>query len=139
MPGEGENDPPHENPPPADGINSNLPLPDKFHGSTGPKQTELWLKWYRRFERYRHASGLVTKPDRDQVSTLLYAMGDCADDILITLSINEETISYADLTTAFNNYYKVRKNIVADRAKFNNRKQQPGEPLDVFIQEPQRA
>ena len=33
------------------------------------------------------ASGLKTKPEYEQVSTLLYAMGDCADDILATLRL----------------------------------------------------
>ena len=62
-------------------------------------------------------------------------MGECADDILATLTIDEEEASYAELVKAFNNYFQVRKNIVADRAKFNNRKQQPTEPVDTFIQD----
>ena len=36
-------------------------------------------KWLRRFERYRVASGFNNKSQTEQVSTLLYAMGDCAD------------------------------------------------------------
>ena len=68
-----------------------LPLPGKFEGGNGPNQCELWPKWIKRFERYRIASGLNTKPDRQQVSTLLYSMCDCAEDILITLKIDEES------------------------------------------------
>ena len=55
-----------------------LPLPARFDGANGPNQAECWIRWSRRFERYRRASGLKTKPQYEQVSTLLYAMGDCA-------------------------------------------------------------
>ena len=45
-------------------------------------KSEEWPKWIRRFERFRQASGLSGKPDADQVNTLIYSMGDEADDIL---------------------------------------------------------
>jgi len=34
------------------------------------------------------------KPEYEQVSTLLYAMGDCADDILATLRLDETKATY---------------------------------------------
>ena len=135
MPDQAEIPPPQGNGAPADGNNTNLPLPEKFHGSTGPQQTELWPKWERRFSRYRHASGLVNKSEREQVSTVLYAMGECADDILATMTLDEKKATYDELIDAFNEYFQVRKNIIADRAKFNKRKQQPGEPVEIFIQD----
>ena len=70
-------------------IPSQLPLPARFDRANGPNQAECWIRWSRRFERYRIASGLKTKPEYRQVSTLLYAMGDCADDILATLRLDE--------------------------------------------------
>ena len=51
---------------------------------------EEWAKWIRRFERFRQASGLSTKAETDQVNTLVYSMGDEADDILQSLSLNDE-------------------------------------------------
>ena len=45
-------------------------------------------KWFRRFERFRQASGLSIKSEADQVNTLVYSMGDEADDILTSLSLN---------------------------------------------------
>ena len=66
-----------------------LPLPVRFDGANGPNQTECWIRWSRRFERYRIASCLQTKPEYEQVSTLLYAMGDCADDILAALRLEQ--------------------------------------------------
>ena len=51
---------------------------------------EEWAKWIRRFERFRQASGLSTKAETDQVNTLVYSVGDEADDILQSLSLNDE-------------------------------------------------
>ena len=116
-------------------VTTQLPLPTEFDGGNGPQQSELWPKWIRRFERYRVASGLTKKPDHEQVSTLLYAMGDCADDILITLRISEDTADYDEVVQALNKHYEGRRNIIVERARFNKRKQQPGEPMDVFIQD----
>ena len=127
-----------ENPPAAAGLQMQapqLPLPEKFEGSNGPKQSELWPKWLRRFERYRYASGLSNKTEPEQVATLLYSMGDCADDILTTLDIDESKASYQEVKTALNTYYKVRTNVIVERAKFNTRLQQENEPIDTFIQD----
>ena len=87
-----ENPPPPVNPPiqPIQPVNS-LPLPSKFEGANNPNQADMWPKWLRHFERYRIASGLQNKSNQEQVRTFLYAMGDCADDIVKTLSINEAT------------------------------------------------
>ena len=43
---------------------------------------EEWPKWIRRFERFRDASGLDGKEEKKQISTLIYSMGDEADDTL---------------------------------------------------------
>lgn len=49
-----------------------------------------WSKWIRRFERFRSASGLNDKPEEVQVNTLIYTMGDEADDILRSFTLTEE-------------------------------------------------
>ena len=116
-------------------VTTHLPLPGKFDGGKGPNQSELWPKWIKRFERYRIASGLSQKQQREQVSTLLYAMGDCADDILITLRLDEEKATYEEVTQALNKHYEGRRNVIVERARFNRQKQQPGEPIDAFIQD----
>ena len=112
-----------------------LPLPGKFDGANNLNQADLWPKWLRRFERYRIASGLHTKTEQEQVNTFLYAMGDCAADIIKTLSINEETASYEEVKTALNGYFAARRNIIVERARFNRRKQTTGESVDTFIQD----
>ena len=48
-----------------------------------------WPKWVRRFERFRCASGLTDKADVVQVHTLIYSMGDAADDILKSFQLTD--------------------------------------------------
>ncbi|KAJ7986631.1 hypothetical protein DPEC_G00341880 [Dallia pectoralis] len=52
--------------------------PEAFEFSK-PQQ---WEKWIRRFERFRLASNLHLSSEANQVNTLIYCMGDEADDIL---------------------------------------------------------
>jgi len=112
-----------------------MPLPDTF-APNSMTQHEEWPKWIRRFERYRIATGLEKKPHPEQVSTLLYAMGECADDILATFSdIREDTSTYDEVRDKFNTYFGVSRNTIVDRAKFNRRVQQPGESINSFIQD----
>ena len=49
-----------------------------------------WPKWRRRFERFRKAWGLDASVEETQVSTLIYTMGDEADDILRLFTLSEE-------------------------------------------------
>ena len=51
---------------------------------------EEWPKWIRRFERYRQVSDLCSKPEESQVNTLIYSMGDQANDILCSFVLSEE-------------------------------------------------
>ena len=46
-----------------------------------------WPKWLRRF---RKASGLAAGDEETQVNTLIYCMGDKADDILWSLQLSEK-------------------------------------------------
>ena len=127
---------PDDGPTPPPGVPaSHLPLPGEFQGANGAQQTENWSKWKRRFERYRQASGLIKQPNEDQVSLLLYCMGDTADDILATLKIDESKATYEEVITALGEYFDVRKNTIVERAKFNRRQQRPGEPIEKFIQD----
>ena len=95
---------------------------------------EEWAKWIRRFERFRQASGLSTKAETDQVNTLVYSMGDEADDILQSLSLNEEdSATFNGVKAKFDAYFIGSRNVIYERAKLNQRKQMTGEPVDSFI------
>ena len=95
----------------------------------------MWPKWLRHFERYRIASVLQNKSNQEQVGTFLYAAGDCADAIVKTISINEANASFDEVKTALNSYFAARRNVIVERARFNRRRQNPGEFVDTFIQD----
>ena len=104
--------------------------PDRFTFS----QPDEWLKWLRRFERFLSASGLHEKAEEQQVNTLVYTMGDEADDILISFKLSEEDRKkYEVVKDKFTSYFIKRRNVIYERARFNCRRQEEGEAVDAFI------
>ena len=103
------------------------------------KKTEEWPKWKRRFEQYRLASGLSVTSEERQVSTLLYCLGEDAEDVLDTTRItSEDKKKYSKVIEGFDSYFKVRKNLIFERARFNKRNQLPHETAEQFITEVHR-
>ena len=51
---------------------------------------EEWMELIRQFERFRKASGLAEKEQVSQIHTLIYTMGDEAEDILSSFRLTEE-------------------------------------------------
>ena len=95
---------------------------------------EEWPRWYRQYERFSTASGLDSKDDKMRVNTLVYTMGDEAEDILRSFSMTEEEHSKFDkVQEKFEDHFVKRRNVIYERAKFNKRKQEQGEPVDKFI------
>ena len=93
-----------------------------------------WPKWIKRFEQYRVASGLSKDSETRQVSTLLYCLGDEAEDVLSSTNISEEDkTNYSKILENLNGFFKVRKNVILERAKFNRRYQLPGESAEQYI------
>lgn len=93
-----------------------------------------WPNWIRRFERFRIAAGLDSKNEDYQVNSLVYAMGDKADDILATLGLsNADKKKYVAVKEAFNKYFICKYNVIYERARFNKRSQEPGESAEAFI------
>ena len=69
-----------------------------------------WPKWKKRFEHYRAASGLDKESDERQVSTLLYCLGDTADDVLTSTKISDEDRKkYSSVVAKFDAFFQVRK------------------------------
>lgn len=93
-----------------------------------------WTRWVRRFERFRQASNLSASSEENQVNTLIYCMGDEADDVLRGLKLSDaDQRDYAKVRDSFHNVFIVRKNVVYERARFNMRKQEPNETVDAFV------
>ena len=73
--------------------------PDKF-----AFKPENWPKWIQRSERFRKAIGLDKKIGKNQVNTLIYTMGEQADDIFISFEfIAEQEKNYEELKEKFEN------------------------------------
>ena len=98
------------------------------------KRPDDWPKWKRRFEQFRAASGLAKEGEEQQVSTLLYCLGEDAEDVLISMNIAaEDRKSYEAVISHFDDYFKVRINVILERAKFNRRAQKEGETAEEYI------
>ena len=95
---------------------------------------EEWIRWIRRFERFQQASDLTSKTEESQVNTLIYTMGNEAEDILSSFSLNkEDKKKYDTVKEKFENVFVKKRNVIYERARFNQRKQQEGENVDSFV------
>ena len=84
--------------------------------------------------KLRHASGLTAEDDSRQISTLLYCMGDNAEDTLASTNISRADRSrYAAVIAKFDAFFQVRNNVIFERARFNQRNQEEGEFAEQFI------
>ena len=108
--------------------------PEQFNFS----RPEGWPKWVRQFLRFQKASGLKEKDEEVQVNTLIYALGDDANDILCSFRLSAESNKYDTVKTKFDAHFAKRQNLIYERAKFNLCRQGNGEPMDSFITAPYR-
>ena len=105
-----------------------VPAPAHF------QQPEEWTRWLRRFEHFRQASNLDKKSEEKQVNVLVYAMGDEADNILRSFHLSDaDSNKYKTVKEKFDEYFISRRNVIYERAKFNQHKQEPQELVDSFI------
>ena len=67
-------------------------------------------------------------------ATLLYCLGEDAEDVLASTNISEEDRKkYDQVLEKFDSHFLVRRNIVFERARFNGRYQQEGESAEQYI------
>ena len=65
---------------------------------------------------------------------MLYCMGEDAEDVLASTDIKEdEKADYKIVLDKFDAYFKIRRNIIFERAKFNRRDQAEGESAEQYI------
>ena len=112
--------------------NLQLQPPEPFNFRT----PDDWPRWRRRFEQFRTASGLSSSQAARQVSTLLYCIGEEAEAVLTSTGISEEERkAYGTVLAKFDEYFKVRRNVIFERARFNRRNQEEGETAEKYITE----
>ena len=74
-----------------------------------------WTRWIRRFERFRMATELDKKDEGKQVNTLIYTMGDEADDILLSFNLSPEDLQRYDVVkNRFENHFIAKRNVIYD-------------------------
>ena len=106
-----------------------VPPPEKFNF-----KPEEWSRWIKRLEQFRKATGLDQKDGESHVNTLIYSMGEEADDIVVSFGLTtEEAKQYSVVKGKFEAHFVVKRNIIFERTKFNLRSQQDGESVDNFI------
>ena len=67
---------------------------------------------------------------------LLYCLGAEAETVLSSTNIKEsERENYKKVIDKFNQYFKVRRNVIFERAKLNRRDQLEGKTAETFIAE----
>ena len=110
--------------------NIRLSVPASFNFS----RPDDWTKWKKRFDQYRIASGLAEEDEIRQVSMLLYCMGDEADTVLTSTGISQDDRKkYERVIATLDAFFKVRTNVIYERAKFNRRDQREGESVEQYI------
>ena len=86
---------------------------------------DSWTRWKKRFEQFRVASGHCNEDESQQVSTLLYCLGEGAEEVLRATAASLEKVKlwYCDAIETLEAYFRVKKNINYERARFNCRNQ----------------
>ena len=88
----------------------------------------------KRFEQFQVASNLSRDPEDRQISTLLYCLGEEAENVLTSTGISEDDRKkYDSVLLQFDKFFKVRRNVMFERAVFNRRNQQQGESVEQYI------
>ena len=84
------------------------------------KKPDEWQRWRRHFEQFRSASGLSAADKERQISTLLYCLGQDAEEVLASTGITtEQKKKYNDVIAKLDQFFKVRKNTIFECARFN--------------------
>ncbi len=83
---------------------------------------------------FSSVAGLSGENESKQVNTLLYCMGGEADHVLFSTDISEDDRKrYNSVIGTFDTFFKVTRNIIFERARFNRRNQIEGESAEQCI------
>ena len=98
------------------------------------KNPDDWPWWRRRFQQYREALGLDTASTSKQSNTLLYCLEEESESVLISTNIfDNDCKDYSKVLEKFDNFFKVRENIIYERARFHRRNKQVSETAEQYI------
>ena len=109
-----------------------LPAPTPFNTDA----SDLYSEWKHRvstFQIYSIASGLSKKEDDVQRATLLHRLSPAVQRIFNTLSGKRMHQSFAEVKTVLDSYFAPKRNVVAERYKFQSRGQRADEPIETCL------
>ena len=85
-----------------------------------------WPKWLKYFERFRTASKLDMDTEEHQIGSLIYTMGEQAEEIFNSFDMRAaDAKADVKLRERFTNQFAVKHNVIFERSKFNRRVQGP--------------
>ena len=97
-------------------------------------QPEWWLERKKRFARFRSASQLSDGTEARQVDTLIYVMGNDAENAFSQLNLADyEREDFEIVEQAFDVYFQPKTNTIDERCKFGQRVQVIGESSEAYI------
>eukprot|EP00731_Ephydatia_muelleri_P002769 Em0001g2769a len=73
-------------------------------------EADAWPRWKKRFEQFRVASGLCNEDESRQAKK-----------------------QYREAIETFESYFRVKRNVIYERARFNSRNQLEGEPVEQYV------
>ncbi|KAL7856478.1 hypothetical protein SRHO_G00153770 [Serrasalmus rhombeus] len=110
-----------------------LPPPPAFLETPGdPSMT--FSSWIRMFDNYILALGQDDIPDKRKRALLIHCLGTEGQRIFYTLEVENDT--YAAALAALKSFFVPKINVVAERNKFRQRSQRPGESVVQFVAAP---
>ena len=101
----------------------------------GSNVSDMWRKWKQRFELFSLASGLSSKDEGIQATTLLHVIGPDALEVYNTFSWEneEDKRKVTKILEKFEAHCIPRRNITWERHVFNTRSQCDGETTDQYF------
>ena len=94
-----------------------------------------WPEWKQRFLRFQEATKLGKEDESVQISTLIYVMGKEAEHVFKSFVFEdaENAKKFAPVLKKFDDYFVPKRNIIHERAKFHQCRQNPGENVETFV------
>ncbi|XP_056000230.1 uncharacterized protein K02A2.6-like [Ostrea edulis] len=94
-----------------------------------------WPEWKQRFLRFQEATKLGKEAEGVQISTLIYVMGKEAEHVFKSFVFDDEEDAkkFAPVLMKFDDYFVPKRNIIHERAKFHQCRQNPGENVETFV------
>lgn len=111
--------------------NITVSQPAFFLASPGPPAVP-WESWEAAFNNYLLASGADELPDRRRQALLIHCLGTEGQRVYFNLQDTVPT-TYDESLELLRRHFRPKVNVVAERYRFRQRGQRPGESISDFV------